>query len=107
LATRAAGKTVDPALHLHSLHSYFLSFGDVDHAVLYTIERLRDGRSYATRTVRAIQKGKAIFVLVASYQRPEPEQPTFQIDVGTADNVFAGIPAPDVSLPLGPARSAV
>lgn len=95
-SARAAGQTVDPALLLHSLHCYFLSFGDVDFPVLYMIDRARDGRSYATRTVKAVQKGKEIFVLVASFQRPEPEQPRFQIDISQHE-VFRTIAQPDVS----------
>jgi acyl-CoA thioesterase II len=88
---------VDPALLLHSLHCYFLSFGDVQYPVLYMIERARDGRSYATRTVKAVQKGKEIFVLIASFQRPEPEQPRFQIDVKQHE-VFRSIAPPEVGL---------
>ena len=99
-AARAAGETVDPALLLHSLHAYFLSFGDVEIPVLYIVERVREGRSYATRSVRAIQRGKAIFILSASFQRPEPDQPSFQIDVSAptaAGDIFANIPPPEVS----------
>jgi len=102
-STRASGATVDPELHLHSLHSYFLSFGDVDLPVLYCIERLRDGKSYATRTVRAIQRGKPIFILSASYQRPEPQQPTFQVSMNaltSAGDIFANIPQPEECLPV-------
>lgn len=87
---------MEPALLLHSLHCYFLSFGDVDFPVLYMIDRARDGRSYATRTVKAVQKGKEIFVLLASFQKPEPEQPRFQIDVAQHE-VFRTVAPPDVS----------
>lgn len=95
-SARAAGQTVEPALLLHSLHCYFLSFGDVDFPVLYMIDRARDGRSYATRTVKAVQKGKEIFVLVASFQKPEPAQPRFQIDISQHE-IFRNVAAPDVS----------
>lgn len=60
------------------------------------IDRARDGRSYATRTVKAVQKGKEIFVLVASFQQPEPDQPRFQIDY-TQHEIFRQISPPDVS----------
>lgn len=61
------------------------------------IDRSRDGRSYATRTVKAVQQGKEIFVLVSSFQRPEPEQPRFQIDLSSSE-VFKNIAPPEVSL---------
>ncbi|GAA6020362.1 hypothetical protein JCM8202_000039 [Rhodotorula sphaerocarpa] len=64
---------------LHSLHAYFLNFGDADIPVLYQVQRLRDGRSYATRTVLATQQGVPIFTLTASFCLPEPEQPVRQM----------------------------
>jgi len=94
---------VDAALHLHSLHCYFLSFGDVEIPVLYIVERLREGRSYATRSIRAIQRGKPIFILSASYQRPEPLQPRFQIDMTSTTfqgDVLKQIPDPERCLPV-------
>ncbi|SCZ92492.1 BZ3500_MvSof-1268-A1-R1_Chr5-2g07910 [Microbotryum saponariae] len=60
---------------LHSLHSYFLSFGNVDNPILYSVQRLRDGRSYSTRTVLATQLGVPIFVVTCSFAVPEPNQP--------------------------------
>lgn len=102
-ATRAAGNTVDPALHLHSLHAYFLSFGNVDIPVLYIVERVREGRSYATRSVRAVQRGKAILILSASFQRPEMDQPRFQTDADSltaAGDIFSSLPGPDECVPL-------
>ncbi|KAK9894195.1 Thioesterase/thiol ester dehydrase-isomerase [Cystobasidium minutum MCA 4210] len=98
-SARAAGATVNPELLLHSLHCYFLSFGDVDFPVLYMIDRSRDGRSYATRSVKAVQKGKEIFVLNASFQRPEPEQPRFQIDISQHE-VFRNIALPENCLSI-------
>jgi acyl-CoA thioesterase-2 len=59
-ASAAAYRTVGK-VHLHSLHAYFLRPGTVDRPVLYEVERVRDGRSFATRRVVAIQNGQAIF----------------------------------------------
>src|SRR5439155_18549927 len=67
----AAGRTVDPDRPVHSLHAYFIRPGDPDVPVLYDVDRLRDGRSFTTRRVVAIQHGKAIFNLSASFHVPE------------------------------------
>jgi acyl-CoA thioesterase-2 len=67
----AAERTVegrDP----HSLHAYFLLGGDPREAILFEVERLRDGRSFTTRRVVARQKGEAIFVMTASFHVEEP-----------------------------------
>ncbi|GAA5879101.1 hypothetical protein JCM3774_005570 [Rhodotorula dairenensis] len=69
----------DAHKHLHSLHAYFLNFGNADIPVLYQVQRLRDGRSYATRTVLATQQGVPIFTLTASFCRDEPDQPIRQM----------------------------
>ncbi|BFZ61679.1 acyl-CoA thioesterase [Saitoella coloradoensis] len=71
-ALSAAQKTVSPEYVVHSLHSYFLLPGDNSHPIIYHVERVRDGRSYATRTVQAQQRGRAIFTITCSFQRPEP-----------------------------------
>ncbi|MDH3454773.1 MAG: acyl-CoA thioesterase II [Desulfuromonadales bacterium] len=55
----------------HSLHAYFLRPGDKTAPVVYEVERIRDGRSYATRRIVAIQRGKPIFNMSASFQRRE------------------------------------
>jgi acyl-CoA thioesterase-2 len=67
----AAARTVDPDRRVHSLHAYFLRAGDPRVPVLYEVDRLRDGGSFATRRVAAIQHGKVIFNLSASFQLPE------------------------------------
>lgn len=67
----AAGRTVDPDKHVHSLHAYFLRPGDVSIPILYQVDRIRDGKSFATRRVVAIQRGEAIFNLSASFHRLE------------------------------------
>lgn len=70
-AAAAAYRTVSK-VHLHSLHAYFLRPGSVDRPVLYEVERVRDGRSFVTRRVVAIQNGQAIFNMDASFQLDEP-----------------------------------
>jgi len=67
----AGARTVDPAFVTHSLHSYFLLPGDTAVPIIYDVERLRDGRSFATRRVVARQHGRPIYYLTANFQRPE------------------------------------
>ena len=65
----AASRTVDDkSRHVHSLHAYFLRPGDPTVPILYEVDRIRDGKSFTTRRVIAIQHGKAIFNLQASFQ---------------------------------------
>jgi acyl-CoA thioesterase-2 len=64
----AAGRTVDPERPVHSLHAYFLRPGDPEVPIVYQVDRIRDGRSFTTRRVVAVQHGKAIFNLQASFQ---------------------------------------
>jgi acyl-CoA thioesterase-2 len=69
----AAARTVDdPGRLVHSLHAYFLRPGDPAVPILYEVDRIRDGRSFTTRRVVAVQHGKAIFNLQASFHRGEP-----------------------------------
>ena len=71
----AAGRTVtdhDAPRRVHSLHAYFLRPGDPSIPILYEVDRIRDGTSFTTRRVVAIQHGKAIFHLSASFHRDEP-----------------------------------
>jgi acyl-CoA thioesterase-2 len=81
-AGRTVGKDAVPARpeplplpgprHVHSLHAYFLHAGDPATPIVYDVERVRDGRSFSTRRVIAVQHGRPIFVLSASFQVPEP-----------------------------------
>ncbi len=65
----AASRTVeDPYRIAHSLHGYFLRPGDTTIPILYSVDRIRDGRSFNTRRVIAIQKGSAIFSMSVSFQ---------------------------------------
>ncbi len=69
----AASRTVDElGRHVHSLHAYFLRPGDPSVPILYEVDRIRDGRSFSTRRVVAIQHGKPIFNLQASFHDIEP-----------------------------------
>jgi acyl-CoA thioesterase II len=68
----AAGRTVPADRPVHSLHAYFIRPGDPSVPLIYTVDRVRDGRSFTTRRVSAIQHGKTIFTLSASFHQPEP-----------------------------------
>ena len=83
----AAKETVDAERQLHSFHSYFLRAGDPLKPIIYDVENLRDGVSFSTRRVKAIQFGRPIFYLTASYQvgeagfdhhAPMPQVPSFE-----------------------------
>jgi acyl-CoA thioesterase II len=68
----AAGRTVPAERPVHSLHAYFIRPGDPTVPLIYLVDRVRDGRSFTTRRVSAVQHGKAIFTLSASFHRDEP-----------------------------------
>jgi acyl-CoA thioesterase-2 len=68
---RPAQQTLPGPRHVHSLHAYFLHAGDPALPIVYQVERVRDGRSFSTRRVFAIQHGRPIFALSASFQVPE------------------------------------
>jgi acyl-CoA thioesterase II len=84
----AAGRTVPADRGVHSLHSYFLRLGDPETPIVYSVDRIRDGRSFTTRRVVAIQHGQAIYVLSASFHRPE-------------DGLQHQVPMPEVPDPEG------
>lgn len=67
----AMSQTVEDARHVHSLHGYFLRPGDASLPVVYQVDRVRDGGSFSTRRVTAIQKGQPIFTSSASFQYDE------------------------------------
>ncbi len=95
----AASRTIDePERRVHSLHAYFLRPGDMKVPILYEVDRIRDGKSFSTRRVVAIQHGKAIFNLQASFHDQEP---------GLDHHIAAPINVPDPeSLPDFRARYA-
>jgi acyl-CoA thioesterase-2 len=71
-ALRAAGATVEADHHANSLHAYFLRPGRYGIPITYVVDRIRDGSSFTTRRVVALQQGEAILNLDASYHRREP-----------------------------------
>jgi len=70
-ALMAAMRTVDAARTVHSLHGYFLLAGDPSLPIIYDVERIRDGGSFTTRRIKAIQHGAAIFTMSASFHKAE------------------------------------
>ena len=109
-AVIAAGRTVNDIeggspRQIHSLHGYFLRPGDPDHRIRFAVERLRDGHSFSARRVHAIQNGKAILSMIASFQTeavgldhqdhmpaaPDPER------LETLAEVFAGADNPQAN----------
>ena len=67
----AGARTAEEPLAVHSLHSYFLRPGDPSVPIIYDVERIRDGRSFATRRVVARQHGRQIYFMTVSFQKPE------------------------------------
>ena len=63
----SAVSTVDESYHVHSLHGYFLRPGNPKIPTVYLVDRIRDGRSFCTRRVNAVQDGKTIFTMSASF----------------------------------------
>jgi acyl-CoA thioesterase-2 len=86
-AVLAASQTVEDRL-IHSLHAYFLRAGDPDSPIVYSVDRSRDGRSFTARRVVAIQHGRPIFTLAASFQL-EQEGVEHQFEMPS------GIPTPE------------
>ncbi len=90
-ALAAAQKTVPDAYRVHSLHSYFLRPAQLQ-PIVYYVTRLRDGASFVTRSVRAMQRGQAIFQCTASFHRPEPDAMVFQPARPAAPPPAASVP---------------
>ncbi|HVY10989.1 MAG TPA: acyl-CoA thioesterase domain-containing protein [Mycobacteriales bacterium] len=89
---RAASLTVDPLHYPHSLHGYFLRPGKDDAHTVLRVDRIRDGRSFTTRTVVAQQDGEAIFTLTASFHREEPGgefSTPIAADIASAEELLA------------------
>jgi acyl-CoA thioesterase-2 len=68
----AAGRTIDESRPVHSMHGYFLRAGDINLPITFSVDRLRDGRSFSTRRVQAFQSGEPIFSMIASFQESDP-----------------------------------
>jgi acyl-CoA thioesterase-2 len=86
----AAGRTVDPSRTVHSLHGYFVRPGDEREPITYAVENVRDGRSFSVRRSVAVQKGKPIFFMSASFQRHE-------VGLDHHDPMPAGVPPPEAT----------
>ena len=67
----AAGRTVEADRPVHSLHAYFILPGDVAAPIVYDVDRIRDGGSFTTRRIRAVQHGRPIFNMAASFHGDE------------------------------------
>jgi acyl-CoA thioesterase II len=92
----AAGHTVDePDRRVHSLHGYFLRPGQTKDSITYLVDRPRDGRSFSTRFVRAVQHGETIFMMTASFA-VDDDGPTHQFTKPDIDppGPLAEIPVP-------------
>jgi acyl-CoA thioesterase II len=91
----AAGRTVEASeRRVHSLHGYFLRPGGTKDSITYLVERPRDGRSFSTRFVRAVQNGETIFMMTASFA-VDDDGPVHQFEM-------PDLPSPDtlVDLPI-------
>ncbi|MGH1489573.1 MAG: acyl-CoA thioesterase [Acidimicrobiales bacterium] len=88
-ALRAATLTVDSDHHPHSLHGYFLRGGKPGRPIVFHVDRIRDGRSFTTRRVVAVQFGEAIFNMTASFQTHEDDPTDYQTSLSP------DIPGPD------------
>jgi acyl-CoA thioesterase-2 len=89
----AASQTVPPERSAHSLHAYFLRPGDPAKPIVYQVDCIRDGKSFTTRLVVAIQKGRAIFNMSASFQVDESgfEHQATMPDVPGPDGILSEI----------------
>jgi acyl-CoA thioesterase-2 len=90
-ALSAAAQTVEVERVVHSMHGYFLRPGKVDRPIVYDVDRIRDGHSFTTRRVVAVQDGEAIFSLSASFQVEEE-------GLEHAAQMPEGVPGPETLL---------
>ncbi|KAF3026146.1 hypothetical protein E8E15_007563 [Penicillium rubens] len=86
----AAMRTVPADYAVHSMHCYFVLAGDSEIPILYHVERVRDGRSFVTRTVQARQRGRPIFTTTLSFSR---------VGSGGEKTLHHAVSKPDVPLP--------
>jgi len=103
----AAFQTVPEGLDVHSLHGYFLLAGESGVELLFEVERVRDGRSMCTRVVKALQRNRAIFLMLASFHSPEwgpefrtPDQELMAVVVSRG-YASGKLPTPDELLARG------
>ena len=95
-ALSAAQATMTVPRPAHSLHAYFLRAGDVDHPIVYEVDRTRDGGSFSVRRVTAVQHGKVIFFCAASFQEAEQgaEHQLSMPEVPRPDDIAPAPPLP-------------
>lgn len=86
-------RTVPTDFAVHSMHCYFVLAGDSEIPILYHVERVRDGRSFITRTVQARQRGRPIFTTTLSFSKANS---------GGKKTLQHAAPMPDVALPKEP-----
>lgn len=96
-ALAAACRTVERDRAIHSLHAYFILPGEEILPIVYQVERIRDGRSFSTRHCHAVQAGRVIFEMVASFHAAEPGL-DFQVEPPTT---IAADAAPDPKALIG------
>lgn len=89
-------RTVPSDFAVHSMHCYFVLAGDSEIPILYHVERVRDGRSFITRTVQARQRGRPIFTTTLSFSKRNS---------GGKKKIEHAMPKPDVAMPDGPSLS--
>lgn len=89
----AASSTVEPDRFVHSLHGYFLRSGNIDLPITYSVDRLRDGKSFSTRRVQAYQNGETLFSSIYSFQVQED-------GLEHQESLPEGIPEPESLPPL-------
>src|SRR5690242_19856854 len=90
-ALRAAGATVADGRLPHSFHGYFLRPGLVDRPVIFEVDRDRDGGSFSARHLRAVQEGKVIFSMVASFHAREDSARSEERRVGKEGRNVSGL----------------
>ncbi|MEF2148074.1 acyl-CoA thioesterase II [Luteimonas sp. SHGZ20W] len=92
----AAQATIEEDRIAHSTHAYFLRAGDIEHPIVYQVDRTRDGGSFSVRRVTAIQHGQPIFFMACSFQTPEDgaEHQLSMPEVPKPDDLPAPIPVP-------------
>jgi acyl-CoA thioesterase-2 len=104
----AAVKTVPEARPVHSLHAYFLRPGDPEVPITFSVERLRDGRSFSARRTHALQNGQPLLSMISSYQQPsegldhQVEMPKVPgpDELPTLEEQFGHLPSPMVQQAL-------
>ncbi|PJK01014.1 acyl-CoA thioesterase II [Lysobacteraceae bacterium NML91-0213] len=106
-ALSAAQATLAQPRTAHSLHAYFLRAGDVDHPIVYEVDRTREGGSFSVRRVTAIQHGRVIFFCAASFQAEEDGAATHQLsmpEVPAPEDITASPSVPEAVLATLPIK---